>query len=211
MLMEMSCTPKLQRRWYQYSLRTLLVFVTLCAIPCSWLGVKLKQASREREVAAAFLKLGGEVESSKSSRQGFLETFFSGYPIEHVQGVSLTFCNRIVDDESIADLQQLNWLDDLCLNATLVSDKGLKCVRRLCRLKALQLDNTRTTDSGLDNLKGLSKLVFLTLSNTEITDAGLEKLEGLKELKELQVLSTKVTPGGLEKLRKALPNCDICW
>jgi len=28
-------------RWYQFSLRTLLVFVTLCAMACSWLGVKI--------------------------------------------------------------------------------------------------------------------------------------------------------------------------
>jgi len=37
-------TPKPTRRWFQYSLRTLLVLVTVCAIPCSWLGVKVQQA-----------------------------------------------------------------------------------------------------------------------------------------------------------------------
>jgi hypothetical protein len=35
-----------KRRWFQYSLRVLLVFVTLCAILCSWLAVKLRQARR---------------------------------------------------------------------------------------------------------------------------------------------------------------------
>jgi hypothetical protein len=51
--------PKL--RWFQFSLRTLLVFVTLCAIPCSWLAVKMQQAKRQREAVVAIEKLGGFV------------------------------------------------------------------------------------------------------------------------------------------------------
>ena len=52
--------PKL--RWYQYSLRTLLVFVTLlCTVACSWIGVKLRQAERQRTVVEAITKLGGDV------------------------------------------------------------------------------------------------------------------------------------------------------
>jgi hypothetical protein len=31
------------RRWYQYSLRSVLILVALSAIPCSWLAVKLQQ------------------------------------------------------------------------------------------------------------------------------------------------------------------------
>ncbi len=57
--------PKL--RWFQYSLRTLLILVTLFAIPCSWLAVKRHQAQREREAAAAFEKLGGSVAWSNPS------------------------------------------------------------------------------------------------------------------------------------------------
>jgi hypothetical protein len=34
-------TPRPTRRWLQFSLRALLVLVTLSAIPCSWLAVKL--------------------------------------------------------------------------------------------------------------------------------------------------------------------------
>jgi hypothetical protein len=53
--------PKPKRRWFQYSLRTLLVFVAVCAIGCSWLCVKMRQAKSEHEAATAIEKLGGFV------------------------------------------------------------------------------------------------------------------------------------------------------
>jgi hypothetical protein len=52
-------TPTTRLRWFQYSLRTLLVFVTLCAIACSWLAVKIKQARQQREVVAEVEKSDG--------------------------------------------------------------------------------------------------------------------------------------------------------
>ena len=39
----------------------LLVFVTLCAIACSWLAVKLREAKRKEAAAAAIKKSGGFV------------------------------------------------------------------------------------------------------------------------------------------------------
>src|SRR5208282_2405442 len=54
-------TPKPKLRWFQFSLRTLLVFVTLCAIPCSWLAIVVQQAKRERAAVATIEKLGGRV------------------------------------------------------------------------------------------------------------------------------------------------------
>ena len=40
--------PKPGRPWFQYSLRTLLLVVTLGAVLCSWLAVKMKEAEEQR-------------------------------------------------------------------------------------------------------------------------------------------------------------------
>jgi hypothetical protein len=42
-------SPKPTCRWFQYSLRTLMIIVTLFAIACSWFAVKMQQARRQRE------------------------------------------------------------------------------------------------------------------------------------------------------------------
>jgi hypothetical protein len=54
-------TPKPKRRWYQFSQRTLLVLVLLVSIGLSWLGIKMNQARRQREVVKAILEAGGAV------------------------------------------------------------------------------------------------------------------------------------------------------
>ncbi len=51
--------PKPSRRRFQYSLRTLLVFVTLFAILCSWFAVKMQQANRQWAAAEEIIRLGG--------------------------------------------------------------------------------------------------------------------------------------------------------
>ena len=46
-------TPMPRRRWLQCRLRTLLVLVLICSIPCGWLAFKVKQARGQRELVQA--------------------------------------------------------------------------------------------------------------------------------------------------------------
>ena len=53
--------PKRKRRWFQFSLRTLLIFTVVVAVAAGWLGRKMEQKRKEREAVEAILKLGGAI------------------------------------------------------------------------------------------------------------------------------------------------------
>jgi len=203
--------PKPKLRWFQYSLRTLLVVVTLFAIPCSWLAVKRQQARREREIATEIEKMGGTmILWSEPSAPAWLRRLLGDDFSSHVRRVVLLGGLKITDAR-LEHLEGLNYLQTLYLNAPQTTDAGLEHLKGLSQLQVLSLFNTKVTDAGLEYLKGLSQLQWLNLDYTHVTDAGLEHLKGLSQLKELYLGQTKVTDAGVKKLQQALPNCKIEW
>ena len=55
-------------RWFQSSLRTLLTYVTLCAIAFSWLAVAIVEGRRERKAEVALGEMGYVVACSAHYR-----------------------------------------------------------------------------------------------------------------------------------------------
>src|SRR5438132_11970797 len=58
---ETADAPKPNRRWLQFSLRSLLIFTLICAVASAWLVRKRDQKRKERDAVAALIKLGGTV------------------------------------------------------------------------------------------------------------------------------------------------------
>ena len=228
----MTDAPKPKLRWFQFSLRTLLVFVTLCAVPCSWLGVKMQKARQQRKAARAIEELGGEVGWSEPSGPAWLRSLLGDDVFRHVDSVDAFVSD--VDDAALENLKALNQVEYLGLVVSPVTDAGLEHLKGLNRLQTLiiledtditdaglahlktltQLEYlclyaTKVTDAGLENLTALKKLQRLDLGRTKVTDVGLEKLTGLDKLQRLNLGGTKVTDAGVKKLQQALPNCTV--
>jgi hypothetical protein len=53
--------PKRKRRWFQFSLRSLLIFTVLCAIGSALLTPRLQQAQRQKTAVEGILEEGGVV------------------------------------------------------------------------------------------------------------------------------------------------------
>ncbi len=51
--------PKSKRPWFRFSLRSLLVFVAVLAVPLSWFGGRMRQASQQREAVNAIQTAAG--------------------------------------------------------------------------------------------------------------------------------------------------------
>ena len=57
----MDDAPKRTRRWFQHSLRWPLLFAVLPSLLCSWFGVKMEYAGKQKAAVEEIENLGGLV------------------------------------------------------------------------------------------------------------------------------------------------------
>ncbi len=198
------------RRWYQFSLRTMFVALTvvstLLAVGLRWIA----PAQRQRVAVKAVERLGGYVEYATADEHWpitWLRRWLPQDYFDDVVVVNLAGCT--VNDawlSHLGDLPRVQWLQ---LDNTPISDSGLVHQSRLPQLQGLSLGSTKITDAGLTHLRGLTKLQWLHLHDISISDAGLPQLRGLVKLDELWLVGTATTDAGEMELQNALPNCAI--
>jgi Leucine-rich repeat (LRR) protein len=205
--------PKRKRRWFQFSLRTLMIFTALVAVAAGRLGKHIEQKRMEQEAVDAIRKQGGVVLYDYAIRDAaghngkwelwgpawlrnlLGEGFFSAARIAH-----FSFPHSISDAE-LGNLNRLTQLKSLRLCGTKVTDAGLASLNGLTQLEDLDLSGNNITAAGLQHLKGLSQLEWLDLSEMKITDAGLVNLRELAQLDFLDLGNTQVTDAGLANLK----------
>jgi len=216
-------TIKSRRRWYQFSLRTLLVVVVVfaCSVTIGWVGWRMQRArdNRKRLAEQAFdrvkqvgVRYGTKTISLRSPT--WLEELFNDPGDANDPSVAIVVYWLRLDDarlpeeglEHLSGLTNLSWLR---LAGTRITDNELEQVKELTNVIDLNLSNTRVTDAGLEHLKRMTNLIDLDLRNTRVTNAGLEHLKGLTNLEHLWLYGTQVTDDGVAELRRALPNCAI--
>jgi hypothetical protein len=175
----MSFFPK--TRWFQFSLRTLLIMVTLlCVGPGGYLVYQQRLAKRETDAVAWLSKDPG---TQLYTRPDWLPTLLARRSAGYVVGAGLQ--SRETKDADLAPLAELSGLVWLHLN------------------------DTALTDQGLVHLSGLANLERLRLDETQVTDAGLQQIAKLRRLKTLNVYRTRVSDEGVKKLQAARPELDI--
>jgi len=190
--------PKPKRRWFQFSLRTLLVFVLLVSVPLGWFAMKMQRARQQKEAVEVILKVGGEVRYDYE----FDET---GRLIPAAQPAGPLWLRKLLGDDFFCDVI---WVD---LSATRVTDAGVEhLLKGLTSLEVLWLMDTNVTDVGLEHLQGLNSLNSLGLSGTQLTDAGLEHLESLTSLEHLGLHETSVTGEGFKHLKGLTSLVSLC-
>ena len=131
-----------KRRWFQYSLRSLLVLVTLFAIACSWYAVEMQKAAKRRAAIAEITKVGGPVfyyDASDPDTLGKPPRWFS-------------WLRRLHGDEHLGNAVVAD------LSSFPMTDAGPEYLKELTSLQYLSLEVTETTDAGLVHLKGLTNL-----------------------------------------------------
>ena len=198
---------KRPRRWLQFSMRTLLVAMTLLAIALGWVAYEREQTRQRREGIERLEGLATRSIRSGGSQPAWSECLFGADPLANWDEIYMRFDE--FSDEQSEWLKGMSQITGLGLTGTELTDAGLPNIRGLTKLVSLHLAETRVSDAGLIHLRGLANLEYLDLGGTHITDAGLENLYELKHLRRVWIDDTSVTPAGVEKLERALPNTII--
>jgi len=230
--------PKRKLRWFQFSLRSLMIFVTLCAPLLAWFHYKLEAARGQKEVVETIKNFGGEVgygyqygddntfdPKAKSSVPEWILSLagidmFSTVERVSFPGERAMFSLPMVKDVDLKHLKRLPHLKELHLNGVPISDEGLRHLANSKRLTNLQLGSesvlfckrhsfgTKVNGSGFVHLSQLPNLTTLNLDRSFLTDAEMVHLAGLANLEELCISNTKVSGPGLIHLEK-LPNLKV--
>ena len=216
-------TPK--RRWFQFSLRTLLVVVTLFCVGMSWFAVRMQKARKQRDTVVAIEKSGGWVRYD-------CDYDGAGQLIQNAAPPYPAWVCKYLGEDFVATV----------IEAAVTNDEGLKCVEDLPRLRSLQIGrgsygeeeefafvrrhsiHLEPTDlfdlhvsaAALKHIEGLTQLRELKIFHVPLTDAYLEQVQHLPNLQKLRL---QPNPGmkreGYEervrKLQQAMPNCKLDW
>ena len=180
---------------FQFSIRSLLLLVIAIAIPCSWVGVKLRQAERQRCGIALAQRLGGDVheETRLPDLLYSLHRLMPDVFFDEITFVEFTSKTNVLSDADLNELVRLlPQIRILLLKSTHITDAQLSTLNGLRELSVLRLSDTTITDAGLEHLTAIKHLRVLDLDNTRVTDAGLAQLTGHK-LYALHLSGTKVT------------------
>ena len=198
----MTTTSKPRRRWFQFSLRLLLVFTLVVSVAMGWIAVRLQQIRRERGAIAAIKQLGGAVSYGNSqgerqpSRWPWLQELVGN---DRDSQPDLVVIRR---DAAMEYLSHIRPFPNLILRGFEVSDVGMEHVGEMKGLERLFIEDTRVTDHGLEHLRELRQVENMSLRGTQVTDAGLQHLRGLIALKSLILDDTQVTDAGLQHLKR---------
>jgi hypothetical protein len=203
----MTESPKLKPRWFQISLRTLLLLVTLAAATFGWLGLKLRHAREEQRAAKVIHQLGGYVTYDFQIRTGRYQP--GSIDTNAAPPGPQWLCTLLGDDLLFAHVVRVN------LNIVTsgrspnqfaspairdVKEGAFGALRSFKHLKFLNANDTAINDADLTQVGQLVELQELHLRNSKVTSLGLRELVRLSQLRRLTLSNTLADDKGLSCL-----------
>ncbi len=197
--------PATKRRWFRFSLGTLLIGTTILG---TFLGLSMKEYRRvqsERELLQRIRAAGGEIGTempySLFNARTYLRRVFGddGFAVEHV--FHATTRRRRITDEDLQLLTELPRLKRIVFTGPSFTDKSLSSIRDCRAIKALILEETEVTEAGLRQLQSAPNVERVKFRGSTINDSTLGGLSAFPNLKILELSETSVTDRGLDNLK----------
>lgn len=183
-----------RRRWFQFSLGSLLLVMTVFGI---WLGLRMDRARRQ-ERAVAVLRERGDVQYDSifvnmSNPKRFVRPAPYGPKwLRAIVGndffdrVRAVWVYKATTDDDLTYLEDLPDVESLIISSPQVTGSGLEHLRGLGSLKELILGGKNLTGADLAPLQELQELRYLMVS-CPLTDEQIVSFAVLKNLEELHI------------------------
>lgn len=201
---------KTKRRWWQFSLASLLLLMTVLAI---FLGFWADSARRQQRAVQWVKEHEGQVLYSSEIQRSPTHSPSPPGPawlrkwlgIDYLDFVETAYVKGRVTDADLATLtRDFPRLKQLTIEqAASVSDAGFTDLAKgLPHLTYLEIEQGENiTDVGLAALQGLHDLERLHLDCPQMTDASLTHVESMQWLESLSLQSNHITDTGLAHLQ----------
>ena len=206
-------TLRVSRRVFRFSLKALLIVITLTAI---LLGNWTYRARQQERAVQSLVSLGGQVtydyqsRGAKESRwpkwlrASLGEDYFRTVEAVHFGGFFRGGQQNSISDREVRILSDLPRLKEVSLSGTDVTTEGLEFVRSLNRLESLDLGSHPRAvggdGSGLEALRNKRSLLKLQLVNVPRPKDGLVFLHGLTRLEYLNLYGMELKDDDLREL-----------
>jgi len=208
---------------FRFSLRTLLVGITLLCIGLAWWVHRVK---RQATAVKGIRDNGGWVyydyeqwDGKKGKPAAYVESRVPKWLLHRlgvdffhtVEAVSMVyhydgkqrFDNSLTDAVIGQHLAGLPYLRALYVNERQLTDEDYRIVGRLSLLEVFfQWDAHDITDEGVVELGKLSRLRSVHLSESHLSDRGLAALAGLPRIEVLSLQANDITDAGVRSLEK---------
>lgn len=204
------------RTFFQFSLRSLFILTTICAISFGW---RLERARKQRQIMRDYPDVGF-LYDYESAADGFAKQDAVHWaPQWLLHRVGIDFFSDVVavvihyDDmkaaKAIGELPALR-------HVTIVQPNrdDWPQIQHFSRINSLYIVCSDVLlDRHIGDIASLRKLERLRIGiydNSLITDAGLRHLKKLPELRHVELdRLIQITPAGIQDISEALPSCKI--
>jgi hypothetical protein len=218
-------------RMPRFTVRSLLIAVTLIGIGCAWIAQMQRDAERERDAVRQIRDHCGFVvydfQNSADGRScdtdleiatpwpksilGGYDFWYEAHAVSAIDGTGAPWLRADFGDKEVSLLLGFRRLEQLSLYRTSITDDALKIVGQLKYLEMLNLGNTAITDEGIKRISPLKKLRNLLLESTEVTDAAVPAIAAIESLQSVSVWNSKMTERGVDRLRRLRSDLEISF
>lgn len=202
----MSTAAKMKRRWLQFSLRGLLVALTLLGV---WLGLHVERVKRQQLAVAVWSGLGADISYRHELTRAKNGTLYFDSSVPPPGPVAV---RRLLGDKHFETPVRLH-----LVTSQKISADDFAALAGLPELQTLEIyGRFQLTDETARRLRGLGRLERLVLANVDgesdasgISEAFIKNLAAMASLRELYLLDGAFSDAEIAKLRRALPECHI--